>query len=146
MLLISNQNPPSISTLNSPGHVWTSSLSCRTLREADFSGLGEEEDLSLKLLIQAQGLLTASRTASPSQKEAQQHWQAFASLQSSGSANTPDGQHSSATSQQQRNQMLYQRLQHASAAAGWHTPLPHVTLLGATTTAACIQDALRMLE
>ncbi len=80
--------------------------------------------LSLKLLIQAQGLLTTSRTASPSQKQAQQHWHAFASLQSSGSQNTADVQHSSTPIHQQRNQMLYQRLQHASAAAGWHMPMP----------------------
>ena len=80
--------------------------------------------LSLKLLIQAQGLLAASRTASPSQKEAQQHWQAFASLQSRVSETTLDGQHGSAPNRQQRNQMLYQRLQHASAAAGWHIHMP----------------------
>ena len=98
-------------------------MSCRTLSRAEFSGLGEEEALSLRLLIQAQGLLTASKTAGPSQSAAQQQWQAFAGLQESLGAGS-DRPHGSALQYQQCNQMLYERLQHASAAAGWRIPMP----------------------
>ena len=93
-------------------------ISCRTLSRADFSGLDEEGALSLKLLIQAQGLLTASKTASPCQSAAQQQWQAFASLQSCDFEGASKRQPSS-TMHHQRNQMLYEHLQHASSAAGW---------------------------
>lgn len=103
-------------------YISTLTYCCRVLSRADFAGLGEEEGLSLKLLIQAQALLAASRAPSAAQMSgqsaAQHQWQAFASLQACTPEAATEGQSRTALQQQQRTQMLHERLQSASSAVG----------------------------
>ena len=89
------------------------------------AGLTEEDALSLKLLIQAQALQAACRAATSDNVKAavEQAWQSFAGLQSSKAAT--HGQSASGLQEQQRNHMLHQLLQRASAAAGVLVTLHH---------------------
>ena len=89
------------------------------------AGLTEEDALSLKLLIQAQALQAACRAATSDHFKAasEQAWRSFASLQSSKGA--IHEQSASSLQDQQRNHMLHQLLQRASAAAGVLSTLHH---------------------
>jgi hypothetical protein len=89
------------------------------------AGLSGEDALSLKLLIQTQALQAACNAASSDNVNvvAKQAWQSLAGLQSSKAAT--HGQAASGLQEQQRNHMLHQLLQRASAAAGVLVTLHH---------------------